>query len=182
MSRIGKKSIVLNKDVNITLNNNLVEVKGPKGTLSTQISKLINISLETRDNSKVLSLAVQRNTKEAHQLHGLSRTLISNMVTGVQSGFQKHLEIRGVGYRSQIDNGKLVLNVGYSHPVIINPPEGIHISVENNTNITIKGNNKCDVGQIAAKIRSIRPPEPYKGKGIRYKDEFVKKKVGKAGK
>nr|YP_009313759.1 Ribosomal protein L6 [Helminthocladia australis]SCW22013.1 Ribosomal protein L6 [Helminthocladia australis] len=182
MSRIGKQEIVLSQEIKAIATNNLITIEGPKGKLSEQISNLITVKIHQEDKQQVLRLTISTDTKEAHQLHGLSRTLINNMVIGVKHGFQKHLEIRGVGYRSQMDGDKLVLNVGYSHPVVINPPNGIHVLVDNNTNITVTGTDKCTVGQVAATIRAIRPPEPYKGKGIRYKNEVVKKKVGKAGK
>nr|SCW23033.1 Ribosomal protein L6 [Nemalion sp. H.1444] len=182
MSRIGKKSIILSEVIEANIENNLVTIKGPKGTLNEQISGLINVDKQITEEHTVLLLSIAKNIKEARQLHGLSRTLINNMVIGVRDGFAKTLEIKGVGYRSQMDGKQLILNVGYSHPVIINPPDEITIRVDNNTNIHIEGINKSLVGQVAAKIRSVRPPEPYKGKGIRYKDEIVKKKIGKAGK
>jgi len=160
----------------------IITVEGPKGTLSHKIHDLIEINLSENDNSQTIVVTTKNSTKQAQQLHGLSRTLINNMVIGVSEGFTKHLEIQGVGYRSQMDGSTLILNVGYSHPVIIEPPAETSIKVNNNTNIEITGIDKAVVGQLAAKIRSIRPPEPYKGKGIRYKGELVKKKIGKAGK
>nr|YP_010873226.1 ribosomal protein L6 [Nemalion vermiculare]WGV34388.1 ribosomal protein L6 [Nemalion vermiculare] len=182
MSRIGKKSITLLKTIEADVKDNLVTVKGPKGILSEKISKLIKIDRQVHDDNTILLLSIAKSIKEARQLHGLSRTLINNMVIGVTDGFTKTLEIKGVGYRSQMDGKQLILNVGYSHPVIIDPPDEINIKVDNNVNIKIEGIDKSLVGQIAAKIRAVRPPEPYKGKGIRYKDEVVKKKIGKAGK
>nr|BBI37225.1 50S ribosomal protein L6 [Palmaria palmata] len=182
MSRIGKKGIILSEKIDTTIKDSLVTVKGPKGELSQTISSLIHVRVNNIDQNKVLQITTVEDTKKAQQLHGLSRTLINNMVIGVSSGFSKELEIQGVGYRSQMDGRKLILNVGYSHPVTINPPADISIQVQNNTKIEVKGIDKAVVGQIAAKIRSVRPPEPYKGKGIRYKGEVVKKKIGKAGK
>nr|YP_009314166.1 Ribosomal protein L6 [Izziella formosana]SCW22420.1 Ribosomal protein L6 [Izziella formosana] len=182
MSRIGKKEISLNPQVTADIQDQTVTIKGPRGHLTQEISELIEITQIKQGDCDILSLKISDESKEARALHGLYRTLINNMVIGVSNGFKKELEIRGVGYRSQIDNKNLVLNVGYSHPVIIPSPEGIDIKVENNTNVTISGINKELVGQTAATIRAVRPPEPYKGKGIRYKDEYVKKKMGKAGK
>lgn len=178
MSRIGKQIITLSDKIDTIINNNLITVKGPKGELSQTISDLITVKLE----KNILKVTAKDDSKQAKQLYGLSRTLINNMIIGVSKGFSKSLEIQGVGYRAQTDKKSLILNVGYSHPVIINPPKDISIVVENNINITVSGINKEKVGQIASKIRSIRPPEPYKGKGIRYKNEIVKKKIGKAGK
>jgi large subunit ribosomal protein L6 len=182
MSRIGKKAIILSKNIDAVINNNIVTIKGPKGEQSQKISELIHIVIEESTTIKVLRLSIQKNLKAAPSLYGLSRTLIDNMITGVTIGFSKYLEIQGVGYRSQMDGNKLILNVGYSHSIIITPPKEVIIKVENNINIIISGINKEVVGQVASNIRSIRPPEPYKGKGIRYKGEIVKKKVGKTGK
>nr|YP_009294585.1 ribosomal protein L6 [Asparagopsis taxiformis]AOM66068.1 ribosomal protein L6 [Asparagopsis taxiformis] len=178
MSRIGKKTIVLPDTVNTIINNSVISVQGPKGELSYKLSPLITI----KNVNNTLLLQKVNQSKESQIQYGLSRTLVNNMVIGVSQGFNKKLEIQGVGYRAQTDGNNLILNVGYSHPVIINPPEQIFIKVENNTNIIVSGINKELVGQIAAKIRQIRPPEPYKGKGIRYVEEIVKRKVGKAGK
>nr|YP_009315802.1 Ribosomal protein L6 [Trichogloeopsis pedicellata]SCW24460.1 Ribosomal protein L6 [Trichogloeopsis pedicellata] len=182
MSRIGKKEIILSSGIEVSINKHIVTVKGPKGQLQEKIADKISIQqLQDAQGSRLI-LNNNENSKEARELHGLSRTLINNMVIGVKDGFTKRLEIRGVGYRSQMDSINLILNVGYSHPVILPSPHGINIKVENNTNIIVSGIDKQLVGQTAAKIRAIRPPEPYKGKGIRYKDEIVKKKIGKAGK
>jgi large subunit ribosomal protein L6 len=182
MSRIGKKCIVLSKKINTEIVHNTITIKGPKGKLSQKIHNLITVSIDNSNEYKILVVTAKDNTKQAQQLHGLSRTLIDNMIVGVSTGFSKKLEIKGVGYRSQMEGRKLILNVGYSHPVVIDPPNEILIQVENNTNIEILGIDKAMVGQLAAKIRSIRPPEPYKGKGIRYQGEMIKKKIGKAGK
>nr|YP_009315395.1 Ribosomal protein L6 [Yamadaella caenomyce]SCW23850.1 Ribosomal protein L6 [Yamadaella caenomyce] len=182
MSRIGKQDIILFDKINASIEEQIITIEGPKGILTEELSNLITIKQYTNNDVKVISLKRKNDSKEARQLHGLSRTLVNNMVTGVSQGFYKVLEIRGVGYRSHMDGKNLILNVGYSHPVTIAPPTGISIQVENNTNIKVEGINKCLVGEIAAKIRSTRPPEPYKGKGIRYRNEIVKKKIGKAGK
>lgn len=178
MSRIGKKTITLPDQVEVYIKESNICIKGTKGELSYTLSKLINI--EKTKNEIILK--TKKANKESRELHGLSRTIINNMAIGVSQGFFKKLEIRGVGYRAHIDNKTLVLNVGYSHPVRINAPENITISIENNTEVIVSGINKEVVGQVAAKIRSVRPPEPYKGKGIRYIHENVKRKVGKAGK
>nr|YP_009244009.1 ribosomal protein L6 [Sporolithon durum]AMK96251.1 ribosomal protein L6 [Sporolithon durum] len=178
MSRIGKKSIILSNKINTHIYNNKITIQGPKGEISQEISP--NITIKQKDNELILTK--KENSKIAEQLYGLSRTLINNMVLGVSVGFRKKLEIRGVGYRAKVENNKLTLNVGYSHPIEILFPKDILIEVENNTMITIEGINKEIVGQVAARIRQIRPPEPYKGKGIRYNQENVRKKIGKAGK
>lgn len=178
MSRIGKKDINLPKNINASIDKFHISIQGPKGTLSYKISELIHIEKKDR----VLQLSRNIHNQTSKELYGLSRTIINNMVIGVSEGFRKVLEIQGVGYRSQMDGRNLVLNVGYSHPIIIEPPDSITIKVENSTQITVYGINKELVGQIAAKIRSTRPPEPYKGKGIRYLSEKVQRKVGKAGK
>jgi large subunit ribosomal protein L6 len=179
MSRIGKRPIPLPDKVSITIAGQTVSVKGPKGELSMAL--VPEVSVEQEDSA---TLVVKRRDESriARQRHGLSRTLVANMVEGVSQGFQKRLEIQGVGYRAQMQGTKLVLSMGYSHPVTIDPPQGIQIAVENNTNVIVSGIDKEIVGNIAAGIRAVRPPEPYKGKGIRYSGEFVRRKVGKAGK
>jgi len=179
MSRIGKNPIQLTKEIRVTLKNQDITIEGPKGKLEHSLPSLINIE----QNKELLIVKTKNNSKTAKELHGLSRTLINNMVIGVSKGFCKELEIQGVGYRAQIgQKNNLILNVGYSHTVNIEIPKSIKIEVNNNTNLKIQGINKEIVGQLAAQIRSIRPPEPYKGKGIRYQNEIVRKKVGKAGK
>nr|QCI07186.1 ribosomal protein L6 [Hypnea pannosa] len=178
MSRIGKKSIILPPGIQSEIKESTITITGPKGKLSYNLSKMINI----QNNNNKLQLSPIKINKESKALYGLSRTLINNMVIGVSKGFEKKLEIRGVGYRCQTNENHLILNIGYSHPVIIESPEGISIRVEDNVNIIVTGINKEKVGQIAAKIRSTRPPEPYKEKGIRYSGEIIRKKVGKAGK
>nr|YP_007878215.1 50S ribosomal protein L6 [Calliarthron tuberculosum]AGA63826.1 50S ribosomal protein L6 [Calliarthron tuberculosum] len=179
MSRIGKSPITIESNINVIIENKQIIIKGPKGELRHTLSPQINIE----QNSTELIVSLNTYDKTSKQLYGLSRTILNNMVIGVSKGFYKTLEIQGVGYRAQIDkHNKLILNVGYSHPVEINTPNGITIEVENNTIIKIHGINKETVGQLAARIRSIKPPEPYKGKGIRYTNEIIRKKVGKAGK
>nr|YP_010902529.1 ribosomal protein L6 [Hypnea nidifica]WCH54384.1 ribosomal protein L6 [Hypnea nidifica] len=178
MSRIGKKSITLPPGIKSQIKESKITITGPRGKLSYNLSKMINIKHENNQ----LELSLIKTNKESKALYGLSRTIINNMVIGVSKGFEKKLEIRGVGYRCQMDKTNLILNIGYSHPIIIKPPKDISIKVEDNVNIIISGINKEQVGQIAAKIRSTRPPEPYKEKGIRYSGEIIRKKVGKAGK
>ena len=179
MSRIGKLPVSIPGGVTITVGeDNLVTVKGPKGTLSEKISPEMKID---QDNG-VLNVARPSDDKMHRALHGLSRSLIHNMVVGTTTGFEKHLEIVGVGYRAQMQGTKLVLNVGYSHPVEFPAPEGISFETPTPNKITVKGISKQQVGQIAADIRAVRSPEPYKGKGIRYENEHVRRKEGKTGK
>jgi large subunit ribosomal protein L6 len=178
MSRVGKKPIEIPTGVAITLNNNTVTVKGPKGELTRSFNPDINIAIE----ENVVTISRPTDEKEHRALHGTTRAILSNMVEGVSKGFEKRLELIGVGYRAQKQGNKLVLNVGYSHPVEITPEAGLEIEVPANTKITIKGTDKERVGALAANIRQVRPPEPYKGKGIRYEGEFVRRKEGKTGK
>ena len=178
MSRIGKMPITVPAGVTVTIDNNYVTVKGPKGELARQISK--NMKL-TMDNG-VITVERPNDEKENRSLHGLSRTLINNMIIGVTQGFSKTLEINGVGYRAAMQGSAINLALGYSHPIIIEPPKGITITVEANTKITVKGSNKQKVGDVAALIRSKRKPEVYKGKGVKYEGEYIRRKAGKAGK
>ena len=178
MSRIGKLPKKVPDKVNITVSSTNVIVKGPKGELSKDLPGSIKII----QNDKTIQVVPKEDANNSDQLYGTFRSLINNMIIGVTQGFQKKLELQGVGYRSQIDGKTLVLNVGYGHQVKILSPEGIKLSVEGNTNVMVSGLDKELVGQIAANIRLVRPPEPYKGKGIRYQGEYVRKKVGKAGK
>lgn len=178
MSRIGKLPIPIPDKVNVTIKGQTVTVKGPKGELSRELTP--EVAVEQADN--VISVTRRNESRVARQRHGLSRTLVANMVEGVSQGFEKKLQIQGVGYRAQVQGRNLILNVGYSNPVTIEPPEGVQVAVESNTNVTVSGINKEVVGNTAARIRAVRPPEPYKGKGIRYADEYVRRKVGKAGK
>nr|YP_009398099.1 ribosomal protein L6 [Gredgaria maugeana]ARW67285.1 ribosomal protein L6 [Gredgaria maugeana] len=178
MSRIGKKEIIIPNNIEVILNESEILVKGVKGKLSYNVSKLIEIQI----TESIIKLRKKNETQQTQAIHGLSRSIINNMIIGVSEGFEKKLIIQGVGYRSQMKGKNLILSMGYSHTVKIEPPENINIRVENNTNIFISGINKETVGQIAATIRSVRPPEPYKSKGIRYENEIVKQKIGKAGK
>jgi large subunit ribosomal protein L6 len=180
MSRIGKRPIPLPAKVVVTIDGQAVGVKGPKGELSRVIPAEVRV---IQEGDTILVNRVN-DSRPARQLHGLCRTLVANMIEGVSQGFQKKLEIQGVGYRAAAQNNKLTLNVGYSLPVEINPPPGIQIEVpkEKNTSVIISGIDKELVGNTAAKIRDIRPPEVYKGKGIRYEGEVVRRKAGKSGK
>nr|YP_009420337.1 ribosomal protein L6 [Cryptomonas curvata]ASO75825.1 ribosomal protein L6 [Cryptomonas curvata] len=178
MSRIGKLPIKVPDKVNVTISPTIIMIKGPKGELSRELPAAIKII----QNDKTISVIPNDNCTNSYQLYGTYRSLINNMIVGVTTGFQKKLELQGVGYRSQLEGKNLILSVGYSHQVKILSPEGIKLSVEGNTNVTVAGIDKELVGQIAANIRLVRPPEPYKGKGIRYQGEYVRKKVGKAGK
>jgi large subunit ribosomal protein L6 len=178
MSRIGRLPITVPSGVDVTIDGRTVTVKGPKGSLSRSLHPDMSISREDA------SLVVTRPTEQkAHkQLHGLTRTLVNNMVVGVTDGYRKGLEITGVGYRAALSGRKLQLNLGYSHQVEIDPPEGITFELENPTRLAVVGIDKELVGQIAAKVRSSRKPEPYKGKGVRYAGEYIRRKAGKAGK
>lgn len=178
MSRIGKLPVIIPDGVEVTINGQIVTAKGPLGTESVEIRPEIN--LEKVDNTIVLTRA--NDDRKSRSLHGLSRTLVANVVNGVKTGFVKKLEIVGVGYRAAVQGNTLNLALGYSHPVDIVAPEGIKIAVDQNTKITITGANKQAVGDIAALIRSKRPPEVYKGKGIKYEGEHIRRKAGKTGK
>ncbi|MBS4193347.1 50S ribosomal protein L6 [Bacillus sp. FJAT-49705] len=179
MSRIGKKPIEIPTGVTINIDSkNTVTVKGPKGELTSSFSPDLTIQVE----ENVLTVSRPSESKEHRTLHGTTRALISNMVEGVSKGFEKGLELIGVGYRAQKQGKKLVLNVGYSHPVEIEPEDGVEVEVPSNTKVIVKGISKERVGALAANIRDVRPPEPYKGKGIRYEGEYVRRKEGKTGK
>lgn len=179
MSRIGLKPIEIPAGVEIKVNDkNLVEVKGPKGTLSEKLSQDMTINIE----DGVLTVARPSEKKSHKSLHGLSRTLIANMVEGVTNGFTKTLVIEGTGYRAAKQGKTLVLNLGYSHPINMDDPEGISVEVPDAHKIVVSGINKQQVGNYAAEIRSHRRPEPYKGKGVRYENEHIRRKVGKTGK
>ncbi len=179
MSRIGKLPITVPSGVDVAVDGQAVTVKGPKGSLSLTVAEPLTV--ERSDDG---ALAVQRPNDErlSKSLHGLTRTLIANMVTGVTDGYVKQLEIVGVGYRVQAKGKDLEFSVGYSHTVLVTPPEGISFAVDGPTKFSVSGIDKQQVGQVAANIRKIRKPEPYKGKGIRYAGEQVRRKVGKAGK
>ncbi len=179
MSRVGKAPIELPKGVSIDIAGSTVEVKGPKGQLTRTIHPEMALSLE----DGVLSVTRPTDGRQHRSLHGLTRALVNNMVTGVSTGFNKVLLIEGVGYRAEMDGKRLVLYVGYSHPVYFEPDNGISYTVEERgRKVTITGIDKEYVGEIAARIRKQRPPEPYKGKGIRYEKEIVRRKAGKTGK
>lgn len=178
MSRIGNKLVVLPEGVTVTQKGNDVTVKGPKGELTRSFVPQIKMNIEGNE----VTFTRPDDAKENRSLHGTMRANFNNMVVGVSQGFEKALELIGVGYRAQLQGTKLVLNVGYSHPVEITAPAGVTIEVPSNTQIMIKGSNKEHVGELAANIRGVRPPEPYKGKGIRYVGEYVRRKEGKTGK
>lgn len=178
MSRIGKRPIPIPDKVTVIVNGQDISVKGPKGELSRTLPS--GVVLEQENNQ----IVIQRrdDSRVSRERHGLCRTLVANMLEGVSKGFQKRLEIQGVGYRAQVQGRNLNMSLGYSHPVKFEPPPGIEFLVESNTNIVVSGIDKEVVGNIAAMIRNARPPEPYKGKGVRYSGEFVRRKAGKAGK
>jgi large subunit ribosomal protein L6 len=179
MSRIGKKPVQLPDKVQVTLNGDTIQVKGPKGSLGRQIHPAVQIEI----NDSVLEVKTDLSDQKKVALQGLYRSLIANMVTGVSTGYEKQLLLAGIGYRAESKGASLVLNVGYSNPVEFTLPSGISATVDNNTRITLSGVDKEILGQTAANIRDIRPPEPYKGKGIMYADERIMRKAGKtAGK
>jgi large subunit ribosomal protein L6 len=178
MSRVGRKPIEVPGDVTVTLEGTFIKVKGPKGELSRDLHPDMKINVEEKE------ITVERpsDQKEHRALHGTTRSLINNMVEGVTKGFERGLELVGVGYRASKSGNKLVLNVGYSHPVEIVPAEGIEVEVPSNTKVVVKGIDKQAVGALASNIRAVRLPEPYKGKGIRYEGENVRRKEGRTGK
>ncbi len=178
MSRIGRLPITVPSGVDVTIDGRHVTVTGPRGTLSRALHPDITVSRE--DGTLVVTRPTEQKTHK--QLHGLTRTLVNNMVVGVTDGYRKGLEITGVGYRATLNGRKLTLNLGYSHPIEIDPPEGISFEVENPTRLAVVGIDKELVGEIAAKVRATRKPEPYKGKGVRYAGEYIRRKAGKAGK
>ncbi|MDE1548099.1 50S ribosomal protein L6 [Jeotgalibaca caeni] len=178
MSRIGNKLVEIPAGVTVTQNGNTVTVKGPKGELTQTISELISINIE----GNIVTFTRPNEEKFTKSLHGTTRALFNNMVVGVSEGFKKELDLVGVGYRAQLQGSKLVLNVGYSHPVEFTPEEGVTVEVPSNTRIVISGYDKEKVGALAANVRGVRPPEPYKGKGIKYVDEIIRRKEGKTGK
>jgi len=178
MSRIGRLPVPVPSGVDVTIEGRELTVKGPKGTLSRTLHPDMSIAKE--DGTIVVTRPTEQKTHK--QLHGLTRTLVNNMVIGVTDGYRKGLEITGVGYRAALNGKKLTLNLGYSHPIEIDPPEGITFELENPTHLAVVGIDKELVGRIAAQVRSTRKPEPYKGKGVRYAGEYVRRKAGKAGK
>jgi large subunit ribosomal protein L6 len=178
MSRIGKQPVPIPDKVSVDIKGRQISVKGPKGTLARELPSAIVVEQE----GSTIKVSPENNSRIARQRHGLSRTLVANMVEGVSKGFEKRLQIQGVGYRAQAQGQKLTLNVGYSNPVEMQMPEGITVAVEKNTEVILNGIDKEILGNTAAKIRAVRPPEPYKGKGIRYLGENVRRKAGKTGK
>ena len=178
MSRIGRLPITVPAGVDIAINGNDVTVKGPKGELEHTIPAPITAKLE----DGVITVERPKDERESRSLHGLTRTLIYNMIVGVTDGYQKKLEIVGTGYRVQAKGTSLEFALGYSHPITVDAPEGITFTVEGNNKLTVSGTDKQAVGEIAAQIRKLRAPEPYKGKGIKYADETIRRKAGKAGK
>lgn len=178
MSKVGRQPIEIGKNITVSVENGKVQVKGPGGVLIQDVRPEVKVAVK---EGKVLVSRTSEG-KLAKSLHGLTRTLIANMVKGVSQGWEKRLEMHGTGYRARFEKDTLVLTVGFSHPVEIKPVEGITFKVEGNDKIIVSGIDKAQVGQVAAQIRSVRPPEPYKGKGIRYEGEKVRRKPGKAGK
>jgi large subunit ribosomal protein L6 len=176
MSRIGRKPIPVPDGVTVTIEPEAVHVTGPRGALSERISRDIDV---TREDDGTLVVTRPTDRGEHRALHGLTRTLVANMVEGVTTGFHKTLEIQGVGYRATLRGRDLELALGFSHPVVMEAPEGIEFEVPQPTRVTVRGNSKQAVGEVAAKIRKRRPPEPYKGKGVRYEGEYIARKVGK---
>lgn len=179
MSRIGKKPVIIPDGVEVKFENNVLTAKGPLGTETVDVRPEISVKIE---GNEIIVDVNNHEDRKARALWGLTRTLINNAVEGVKHGFTKKLEIQGVGYRANMEGSNLNLVLGFSHPILITPPEGIKIAVEANTKITVTGSNKQAVGDVAAEIRSKRPPEVYKGKGVRYEGEYVRRKAGKTGK
>ncbi len=182
MSRIGRKPINIPAGVEVKVDNGVITVKGPKGTLDFAFNHNMGVELKEEDNAKYIEVSRPDDSKQNRSLHGLTRTLINNMVVGVTQGYRKELEINGVGYRVQKQGNKCVMNLGYSHQVIVEDTKDITVEVINANKIAIVGIDKQKVGQFAAEVREKRPPEPYKGKGIKYADEVIRRKEGKAGK
>ena len=178
MSRIGRLPVVVPKGVDVTIDGRSVSVKGPKGTLSLEVAEPI----EVNQSDGVITVTRPNDEGRVRALHGLSRTLVANMVTGVTEGYSKTLEIVGVGYRVQAKGSGVEFSLGYSHPVPVNPPDGVTLRVETPTRLVVEGIDKQQVGEVAANIRKLRKPDPYKGKGVRYAGEQIRRKVGKAGK
>ncbi|QIZ34813.1 50S ribosomal protein L6 [Saccharopolyspora sp. ASAGF58] len=179
MSRIGKLPITVPSGVEVTIDGPAVNVKGPKGSLQHQVAEPIVVE---RDEDGSILVKRPNDERESRSLHGLTRTLVNNMVIGVSQGYQKNLEIHGVGYRVLQKGSNLEFSLGYSHPIVIEPPEGIQFVVDGPTKLSVKGIDKQLVGEIAARIRKLRKPDPYKGKGVRYAGEIIRRKVGKTGK
>ena len=178
MSRIGRMPVTIPSGVDVTINGREVTVAGPKGKLSLEVAEPIEVS----QNDGVITVTRPNDEGNVRALHGLSRSLVANMVTGVTEGYRKTLEIVGVGYRVQAKGSNLEFSLGFSHPVTVSPPEGITLRVETPTRLVVEGIDKQQVGEVAANIRKLRKPDPYKGKGLRYSGEHIRRKVGKAGK
>lgn len=179
MSRIGKKPVIIPDGVEVKIDGQVVTAKGPLGTETVELRPEVTVKLE---NKEVIVDIANHDDRKSRALWGLSRTLVNNAVEGVKNGFTKKLEIQGVGYRANMEGNNLNLVLGFSHPILVTPPEGVKIAVEANTKITVTGSNKQAVGDVAAEIRGKRPPEVYKGKGVRYEGEYVRRKAGKTGK
>jgi large subunit ribosomal protein L6 len=179
VSRIGKQPIPLPSGVDVFIEPELVRVKGPRGELEERVSRELEVEQSEQNGDRVVTVKRPTDRGEHRALHGLTRSLIANMVEGVTEGFEKRLDIQGVGYRAQLRGKDIELAVGFSHPVVMKAPEGIEFEVPAPNQIVVRGSSKQAVGEIAARIRKVRPPEPYKGKGIRYRDEYVARKVGK---
>jgi large subunit ribosomal protein L6 len=178
VSRIGNKLVEIPAGVTVTQQGNTVTVKGPKGELTSTFNEMIGMNID----GNTVTFTRPNEDKFTKSIHGTTRALFNNMVVGVSEGFQKELDLVGVGYRAQMQGNKLVLNVGYSHPVEFTPDFGVEVEVPTNTKIIIKGYDKSKVGALAANVRGVRPPEPYKGKGIKYTNEIIRRKEGKTGK
>ncbi|HKA96900.1 MAG TPA: 50S ribosomal protein L6 [Streptosporangiaceae bacterium] len=178
MSRIGRMPVTIPSGVDVTINGREVTVTGPKGKLSVEVAEPIEVS----QHDGVITVTRPNDEGNVRALHGLSRTLVANMVTGVTEGYRKTLEIVGVGYRVQARGANLEFSLGFSHPITVSPPEGITLRVESPTRLVVEGIDKQQVGEVAANIRKLRKPDPYKGKGLRYSGEHIRRKVGKAGK
>ena len=178
MSRIGRLPVTIPKGVDVTISGREVTVKGPKGQLSLEVAEPIEVA----QSDGVITVTRPNDEGPVRALHGLSRTLVANMVTGVTEGYRKTLEIVGVGYRVQAKGSGVEFSLGYSHPVPVTPPDGVTLRVETPTRLVVEGIDKQQVGEVAANIRKIRPPEPYKGKGVMYQGEVIRRKAGKAGK
>jgi large subunit ribosomal protein L6 len=176
MSRIGKKPVKITKGVKVEKKGDNITVTGPKGTMSVYVNPII----KTQVNAEEVEFTRSSDLKRDKMMHGLYSILVKNMISGVTEGFSKKLELVGIGYRAELKKDKLFLNLGFSHPIIFTPPEGIKIELPNDTTIMVSGIDKQLVGQVTAKIRSFKEPEPYKGKGIRYQDEYIRRKAGKA--
>lgn len=176
MSRVGKKQIIIPKTVAITVANGVINVKGPKGAMQFPLNDSISYQVE----GDVLSFSRANDDKKVRSMHGLTRAMTAWMVEGVVNGFTRNLQVEGVGYKVELRGKNLLLNLGYSHPILFMPPEGVEFTVTTPTVFAVKGMDKHLVGEVAAKVRKLRPPEPYKGKGIRYEGEFIRRKAGKS--